>query len=133
MEGKITKEIAVTELESWLDYKKISPAKRETQKDQINGLADAMVDGILSLNEDKSLSLVLRFPIGEKTPVAKIDFKPRLKMKTITDHLQGVKATDFDGRVVAYISALTNQTKTIIGDMDTEDFGLAQSIALFFI
>ncbi len=133
MAEKITKEIALGEVSAWLDYKKIGDQKRETQKDQINSLVDAVVDGSLSFKDDKSIVLELKFPIGKDLFLKQMVFKPRLNMRTITAQLQGVKATDFDGRLLAYVAALSDQTKTILGDLDTEDFGLCQSVALFFI
>ncbi len=54
-------------------------------------------------------------------------------MSTIHSHLQGVKPSDADGRVGAYIAALTSTPKAVINCLDTEDYGIAQSIAIFFL
>jgi hypothetical protein len=133
MESKVSKEIATEEVYAWLDLKKIGAQKRETQKDQINTLIDAVVDGSLSLTSDKVFVLELKFPTEGETPLKKLEFKPRLQMALINQHLQGVKPTDFDGRIAAYAAALTTQTKTLLSKLDTEDYGLVQSIVLFFM
>lgn len=130
---KISKEIAQAEVESWLDYKKISAKKRESQKDQIESLVDALVEGTLSMNDDKTIVHQLKFEIGEEIKISKLEYKPRLKMSAIHLHLSSVKSSDADGRVCAYISALTGLPKDILKAMDSEDYSISQSIALFFI
>lgn len=129
---KVSREVATEEVNSWLDYKKISDKKRIAQKDQIDSLVDAVCDGTLTLKADKTFVQELKFTEGENA-ILKLEFKPRLKMSVIHSHLQGVKSSDADGRIGAYIAALTNMPKSVIGTMDTEDFGVAQSIALFFL
>jgi len=75
----------------------------------------------------------LLFPIGEEKKFDELTFKPRLDIETIQNALQGVKSTDADGRILAYISALTGFSKSVIKKMDSEDYGVAQSIAIFFL
>lgn len=132
---KVSREIAEAEINGWLDYKRVGEKKRETYKDQIDSLVDAICEGFLSLKDDKTFTLVyeLREPIGSDSKISKLEFKPRLKMGVIHQHLQGVKPSDADGRVCAYIAALTSTTKSVLSQMDSEDYAVPQSIAIFFL
>ena len=47
--------------------------------------------------------------------------------------LEGVKTSDLDNRIVAFVSALTLQPKAIIESLDTEDYDVCQGIAIFFL
>lgn len=136
MSDVISREIATTEVNSWLDYKKVNDKKRETYKDNIDTLIEAVMDGSLVLDsETKILKQTLRFPIGEDKDVAVsvLEFKPRLKVSTVHAHLQGVKSTDADGRLCAYMAALTSKPKELLKAMDTEDYNVGMGIAIFFL
>lgn len=132
--GKVAREAAEKEINSWLDYKKVSASKRESYKDQIDLLIDAMIEGSLQLNEDtKVLTQVLSEPLGKDGAVKSLDYKPRLKVSSVHNHMKGVKATDADGRVLAHVCALTSTVSELIKDMYTEDYSVSQAIALFFL
>ena len=129
----VSREVAQSEIDKWLDHKKISAKKREQQKDSIDSLVDAVVEGTLVLKEDFTLVHTLKFPTDGESPIKTLEYKPRLKMDIVHAHLQNVKSTDADGRVAAYVAALTTKSKTIVKALDTEDYSVAQSIAVFFL
>ena len=131
--NKVTKEQAQSEVEAWLDYKKIGSKKRESQEAQIETLVDAVAEGDLVLNEDKSFTQKLKFEVGEEIKILELKYRPRLDMSTIHSKLDGVKSSDGDGRVLAYVAALTGQVKSVIKKLDSEDYSVAQSIAIFFL
>lgn len=131
--NKVGREVAEKEIESWLDFKKVNEKKREAYKDNIDTLIDAVADGTLTLNDDKTFVQKLRFPIGEGDSIKTLSYKPRLKVSTVHVCLQGVKSTDADGRVCAYVSALTGTDRNIIKALDTEDYSVGQAIAIFFL
>jgi hypothetical protein len=134
MATKIAKDIAAQEVQGWLDFKKIKEKKQESYKDQIEVLVDAVSEGTLEINsETKTITQNLDFPIGSEMKVSKLEYKPRLTVGEIQSHMGGVKATDADGRITAYVAALTNQPKELIKKLDTEDNSIAQSIAIFFL
>lgn len=129
----ISEEIAAQEVQNWLAYKKCDAADQEEKADSIKALVQAVSSGRLVLNEDKSFTQKLKFSIGKETVIDTLDYKPRIKQGTIHLHLNGVKANDVDGRVCAHISALTSKPKDIIRELDTEDYKIGQSIAIFFL
>lgn len=124
---------AKEEVGKWLDYKKIGDAKRESFKDSIETLAGYLSDGSLILREDKTFEHTLKFAVGSGGSIAKLEYKPRISMKAVNEKMVGVKPTDADGRLLAYIAALTGQPKNIISELDTEDNAVAQAIAVFFV
>lgn len=127
-------ETAQAEIVSWLDYKKVSQRKRETYEGSIELLTEAIRDGELVLNHDThELTQELKFPVGDEKKITHLTFIPRLEVSKIQSALQGVSPKETDKRVLAYVSALTSQTKGVIGRLDSEDFGIGQCIAVFFI
>lgn len=135
MEEKVNRDQATAEVTRWMDAKKMSAKKREANEANIETLVDAIVEGNLSLKDGNVLSQKLRFPIETtegKVAYDTLDYKPRLDLHGIHIHLQGVKPTDMDSRLCAYVAALTSKPKDIIKKLDTEDYSIAQAIAVFF-
>lgn len=133
---KVSKEVALKEVEKWLDYKRVDEKKRVDSKDNIEALADAISFGYLVLDKDFNLIHSLKFPLlNEDGSVASKEFKykARLKMGDIQVKTQNIKATDFLGLVSAYIAALTDSNSGVVKQLDSEDGRIAQAIATFFL
>jgi len=130
--GVISENIARRDIDKWLDVKKIRPKKREEKKESIDKLVDAVMDGMLSVENDGSkLVQKLIHPIGE---IRELSYKSRISLAEKNRHTLGVNiAEDFGGYILAHVAALTDKPKTLVGKMDTEDNDIANSIALFFI
>lgn len=133
MEQVVSKEVAQAEITKWLDSKKIGSLKRESQENQINVLVEAICDGFLKVESDCTLVQTLKFETTEGKPIKELRYKSRLTLKEVNQHLQSVKATDVDGRILAYAAALTGEAKGILVRFDTEDSSVMQAIVLFFI
>ena len=133
---KVTRKVAESEVNKWLDHKKVKDKKRENLQDQIDVMVDAIIDGSLVLDQDFKFTHTLSFPIknanGEIT-VKSLTYKPRLSVKEINSRMKGVKANDADARVVGYIAALTDQPAAVLTSLDTEDNSLSQAFATFFL
>lgn len=135
--AKVAREVAESEFEKWLDFKKVKDTKRESNSKNIETLVESIMDGTLVLNHDNhefkhNLSFPIKNSEGQVT-VTELIYKPRLIMREVNKHLKGVKSDDADGRVVAYICALTGKAKGIITELDTEDNSTAQGLAVFFL
>lgn len=129
----LSREAAKSEVDKWLDFKRYRESKREENKDSIEQLINAVSDGLLILNEDHSWTQKLIFPLGENSEVKTLKYKPRLNSKLTEPHLKGIKGTDIDARLIGIIAALTDTSKAVIANLDTEDKGIAQTIAVFFL
>ncbi len=130
---KITPEIADAEIEEWLDVKKVRPSTRETNKDSIENMKDAVVEGILRVNENKTLTHFLLEPVGEEKKITELTYKTRLNDRMKIPYMKGIKSDDVFGMLNGTIAALTTTPREVIMAMDTEDKRLAQAIAVFFI
>jgi hypothetical protein len=128
----VSDEQAREEIESWLDYKKIDEAQREDGEDSIKNLVSYMKSGYLILNEDKTFTHKLKFPL-EKADISELIYKARITEREISQKLHGIKADDGDGRLAAHVAALTGQVMGIVKALDKEDFKIARTIALFFV
>lgn len=128
--SKVSLEIAKADVERWLDYKKLTQKKRDEKADMIETLTDLVSSGDITIDEECNIKHNLLFPVGE---VKVLTYKPRLKAEAISVHLKGVSSDDMTGMIAAYAAALTVQPKSVIKDLDTEDFSIARAIAIFFI
>jgi hypothetical protein len=128
---KVSREQATQEVEQWLDRKKVYASTREAQKDSIETLIEAMMNGDLTLDEKTNeLNHKLLFPLDE---VKELKYKSRLNDKMMRPHLQGVKSNDADGRLNALTACLTSQPKAVIENLDSADKRIMMSIAVFFL
>lgn len=130
----VSRETAELEVNKWLDFKGVTERKREKQKDNIEFLIDSVESGLLILNEDHSFTQVLIVPFENEIPIKEIKFRARCPVSVFQKQLQGIKASnDPLGVVMAYISGLTGQPKGIIQALDSDDYGVASAIAVFFM
>jgi hypothetical protein len=125
----VTREVAIVEIDNWLDQKKVYPSTRETCKADIDLLIDAMVAGDLIL-DNGSFKHKLLFPLEG---LIELTYKPRLNDAMVKPHMQGVKNGDGDGRLAAHTAALTSQPKRIIESLDSADKKIMMSIMVFFL
>jgi len=129
----LPEEIAVQEINSWLDYKKIDDFQREQSEEHIKSMVSYMKSGNLVLNSDFSFTHILKFPIGQDSQTTEFVYKARITEREISGKMHGIKADDGDGRLAAHIAALSGQVLGMVKAMDKEDFKIARSIALFFV
>ena len=129
----VSRDVAEQEIESWLSIRKVRQKKIEGNEDQMENLIEAVQEGLISVNDDGVLTQKLNWPVGENDYLKELKYKVRLKVADSHKHLSGLKAGDMDGRMLAYVCALTNQSKTLIGGMDSDDYGIANSIVVFFL
>ncbi len=132
----VSKEVATKDIDRWLDYKKVRDSKREANKEYIDSLVAAVCDGLLVVNDDLTITQTLLFPIEDKEgkdAFKTLEYKARLNVSLLHLHMNGIKPGDNDGRLLAHVAALTAKPKELIKKIDTEDYGIALSIAVFFV
>lgn len=134
MKELVTKEVAVKEVESWLDYRRVKASQRETYKAQIGTLVEGVQFGDITIDAEKhTITQAMQFPEATKSLFTSLTYQPRISIGDLQKHTTNVKATDFEGKVVAYMAALTGQGMSGISKMDSEDYKIGQAIALFFM
>ncbi len=133
MQQLIEEQVAREEINSWLDYKRVSDSIREENSESIDTLVRAVQYGELEYDsEEHTLTQKLIEPIGE---THELTYKPRVKQGEIMRAMTAakIKAGDGDGRIACYAAATTGKPLGVIKSMITEDFSVAMAIALFFI
>ena len=131
---KVNIDTATNQINLWLDYKKVRDNKRVAYKQSIETLIGAVQEGSLTLDEEThELEYELLFPIQSEITTTHFKFKPRLKIQNVNARLKNIKPTDADGRVLAYISALTGYPTALIESLETEDYDICQAITVFFM
>jgi hypothetical protein len=136
MDIKVASEIATAEVNKWLELKKIGEKKREDKKDSIDAMIGAICEGLLIIDEKGFITQKLKFQIKDesgKVELEELKYKPRLSTAQIQACLAGTKLTDLYALPIALIAALTDQSKSIIKLLDSEDSSVGQSIANFFL
>jgi hypothetical protein len=133
---EIAREVAETEIEKWLEVKKIHKSTRESYKDNIDLLIESIMRGDLTY-EPKENGFIhkLCHPLdnGEVTTIDTLTYKGRLNDKMLNPYTKGIAATDGFARLDAIICALTGQARGIINSLDSIDKKIAMAIAVFFI
>jgi len=131
----ISNEQAKQEFNQWLDSKKISARKRESNEGAEEIIIDAIMDGAMVINEDKTIDLKLLFPIEQgNMNVDSLSLKHRLTVGQKNQAVKGLKPDDGDGRMLAYIAALSSQPAGIIRQMESgDDYERASAIAVYFL
>jgi hypothetical protein len=132
--SKIPLDIATKEVNKWLDFKKVSPSKREAKADEIKQMAEYISEGYLVLKDNMHFTHNLKFPLEtEDNTLSVLNYKARVDAKTIHVQLQGVKPTDVTGMLHAYAAAVSGSPKGVIQGLDTEDLAIATTVAHFFL
>lgn len=135
VEYKVEREVASAEVEKWLDEKKVSQTKRESKKEQIESLVCGIMDGDLILNEKGEFEQTLKFPGDAPAAVKKMVYKQRILIGDVQHHIKNnkIQLADFDGRINCYIQTLTSAPYAVIAKMESTDYDIMQSIAVFFM
>lgn len=130
---KVNFETAMSDVTRWLEHKRVKQRKIDANAEINEALAYAIMDGQLILRDDFHWELTLTWPIGQS--VDKLIFKPRMSVFDTKQVNKGVKSDDTMGKIVAYVSALTNQPKGIIEkiEMGSDDHEIMTSIAVYFL
>lgn len=133
MAQKVTRDQATEEVNGWLDKKKVYESTREAQKDSIELLIEGIMRGDLILTDKFEFVHKILIPEALDNEVLELTYKPRLNDKMLKPYLNGVKANDAEGRLTAYVSALTSQPKSVLESLDSADKKIMLSIAVFFL
>lgn len=139
----MSKEVALKELESWFDYRKMKESIRHNIDDDLDRdvMLDKMVEGfvygLLVFDPDNGrLIQKLEFPVENESKtvsLSELTWKPRFKDSDLTEPMRGVKNNDSSGRMKAYMQAITGTVKTKLGSLDYSDYSLSQTIVSYFL
>jgi len=125
-------ELARKEVDNWLDIKGVKDRRIKENEDTVDTLCEAVEDGDLYFRDGK-LVQKLNQPIGNEGVIKELTYENRIKLSEVRNRLKGVKSTDLDGRMLAYVGSAVNKPIKMLENIDTADWSLAQSIVVFFM
>jgi len=138
----MSEEVAALELERWFDFRKVKDkARNNKDEDGKDVMREKMIEGFMYglltfFPENGHLIQKLEFKIENESKsfsISELDWKPRFQKKDLTACLVGIKTKDTDGRMDAYIAAITGIDRLKLGSMDFSDYSLSQAIVSYFL
>tara|TARA_R110000803_G_scaffold69859_1_gene132442 strand:+ start:1615 stop:2049 length:435 start_codon:yes stop_codon:yes gene_type:complete len=130
----MTIEASKEEVMKWLEFKKVRQSTINNSEEAIDNLAGAIAEGLLVLNDGFEWEQKLLSPIKtEDSTTETLVYKPRLAAWEIQESMKGVKTSDVFGIMFGIVAKLTGKFPQMIKKLDTEDYGICQNIALFFV
>jgi hypothetical protein len=134
--GKVTHEVAEKEVLKWLDFKKVDDEKRNEQESSIKTIQNAIVAGILILDEKLNFVYTLKWPLEDSEGnevLNKLTFKPRMKTSEADSRLKNLKDPSNFEMIRCFTAALTSESMGLLKDLDSEDTRVAHAISAFFL
>ena len=130
MEGLVSEATAKADVTRWLDYKKISERVRTKSASEIEKLEECVIDGILVIEENQTITHNLLFPLES---LKELKYKARANSIDFEPYRKNVAASDVYGQLKAIAAGLTETSNGIISKLDSEDLKITQAIAVFFM
>ena len=133
--SKIERTVAEKEINDWLERKKVFKSTIEANEDSVKLLVDGIVEGVLVLDESGKFRHELLHPFGGESTaqIKELVYHFRLNDRMLKPHTNGLSPKDAEGRLLAYIAALTEQNRVLLESMDSLDKKVATAIAVFFL
>lgn len=135
-EKAISEEVALNELESFINRFVKKPVTREEIKETYPDVLDGIMDGFLSFKEDGAPLLKLKNPIKNvngEISISEINFRTRIKPTTLADLAKGLNAQKelftLQLRMVAYI---IDQPTVMLDNFSRYDYDVLTQISTVF-
>lgn len=135
MENVISEDVAIKDVDKFLNHRRFNDRKKEKNKEVIEALVDAVCDGILIVNQDEengecTITQKLVFPpeVDGAPTVTALTYKPRIHNHEISSATKGIKVGDDSARGNAIIGVMTNTPRGVIAELELTDLGLASNI-----
>ena len=130
----VSKEIALQEVNKWLDHREVDEEERADDQKTVRFLAKEVANGRLIINADWTLTQKLRVPleIDGLPNVAELKYADRICMDKVHKRLENIRSNSGSAKIAAHVAALTNQATAVIQKMDSKDYSTAVTINLIF-
>ena len=128
--SQVSREVAENEVNRWLDHKRVKESKRERNREAIEGIVEAVMDGTFTIDDECVITHKLSFGLGNDEVIKELKYIPRLTVGRIGEYTKTAKTND--ERVRGYIAALAGVANGIVATMETEDYSVAGNVVIFF-
>lgn len=130
----VAPELAVQEVNRWLDYKRVKPTKRMVNAEYIQELVQGICYGDVTINANNHIIHKLNFPILDKGGAIlfdKLEYVPNLTAQKVNECVSAAGNSQIS-MTIAYGAALSGKAVAIIGLLDTTDLAILASVGVFF-
>lgn len=129
-------DVAMKEVSTFMDKKKIYPRRRQALQGIMEIVAEAIQYGQVVINDDGSICQTLLEPVVDqnKTVVlAKLEYKARVEPSVINKMIQDNKVPGTDARNMIYTTAYSGEGAGMINKLESTDRNTCDAITLFFV
>lgn len=142
---KVPQEMAMEELQKWLDYKKTKVKLVKSDSDDVKDdeavkanteIVEAIMAGDLIIDEDMNMRYKLTFPVKSEegtSALSELKLKPRLTAYEVQKATKGINKEEPFALFIGYIHVLSGEIKGLINKIDSTDFALLQKIVGYFL
>lgn len=128
---KVTEEQAIQEFERFINVKHVNQKKRDTYKESEEEIIEAIMLGVVTVDEDGNINQKLQEPLDK---IAEVKYEKRLRVKEARVAFKTVDQKDSIGRMIAILCKVTNINNGGLWDqLDFADFTLAGHISNYFL
>lgn len=132
----VSKEIAITEIETLINRFEKRPVKRDEIEETYPDILDAIMEGYLSFDGTGIPVLKLKEPIKGNTGnvvLETINFKTRIKPTTLRDLARGIDLKkDPLGLNLKMTAYITDQPEIMVDNYSNFDYGVVTQICTIF-
>jgi hypothetical protein len=130
----ISPEQAMSEVQGWLNYKRVDPVTMQQNFMYVQELAKFVCTGVIVINKDFTITHTLKFPVMLKDggiAFDKLIYKARVTAMELLDMGQlGYETAN--GKLITTGSILSGKTLAEIGKLDSTDLHVIDALSVFF-
>ena len=127
---------AIQPFKEWLyNFRKVKPsmiASDQSYLDEIEIIAEKVLDKTIEIQENGELKIHLAFPLGKDEQIKNLVFKSRIKAGEVAKAYLKVKPGDGTGHKNALIAVASGNLKEIIDELDTADQALLSKLMNYY-
>jgi len=136
-EIKIDYEVALKDVNAYLDKKRMLPKRRETLTPAVEAVAEGISLGFIVIANDSTITHTLIDPIKDKVTgenaLETLTYKSRLEPSEVNKKISALKVQNQTTQTVAVASLLTEQPVGMLDKLEPQDRNICDCISLFFI
>jgi len=135
-EQVIDPELALKEVEAFLDRKKIYPKRRATLQGAVDTIAEAIQYGQVTIAEDGAITQELLDPIVDdkgNAVLSKISYSARIAPSIMASKIAALKSQTMEDKLLCHTMAYSGQAAGIINKLESTDRNTCDAISLFFM
>lgn len=132
MNTKVTREVAEQDVNAWLDNKRVRDTQREANKTSVESLIEAVMYGDISI-DTKTFTITHTLQCKVEGLFDSLNYKPRITVGDRQKVSSAMKANDVESIILCTVAAISDKSASHIQRMDTEDYKIAQAVAVFFM